>query len=287
MSNLEDSNKLLYQFQKIDRCLISNLSKNQLFFQHPTKFNDPFDCKIDYYLRGSIEKWFEFLDGHHPDEIKRILNDHIEADIFEYESDEIAFYPTSERRINVGGDLFYASDFKKGIPEVCCFSEINNSILMWSHYANNHKGICLSFRSKLIEERHCLELDSHDYPFIEVFYSKNTPSAVNMLEKEERGRKLSEFLITKHSDWEYEHEYRLLNIEPKNSKSVEKKYNKQSLEGVIFGLNTSEEDMQSVYEVIEEHYIQEGIDVNIYKMQGFPKNYSIKMKPITKFDIYS
>ncbi|MBK7525892.1 MAG: DUF2971 domain-containing protein [Saprospiraceae bacterium] len=28
---------------------------------------------------------------------------------------------------------------------VCSFTTNNNNILMWSHYANNHKGICLEF----------------------------------------------------------------------------------------------------------------------------------------------
>jgi hypothetical protein len=30
---------------------------------------------------------------------------------------------------------------------ITCFSEVNYNILMWSHYANNHKGICLKFKT--------------------------------------------------------------------------------------------------------------------------------------------
>ena len=26
---------------------------------------------------------------------------------------------------------------------ICSLSKINDSLLMWSHYANNHKGICV------------------------------------------------------------------------------------------------------------------------------------------------
>ena len=28
---------------------------------------------------------------------------------------------------------------------VCCFSEKKDDILMWSHYADGHKGFCLEF----------------------------------------------------------------------------------------------------------------------------------------------
>ena len=32
-------------------------------------------------------------------------------------------------------------------PKICCFSTDEKSILMWSHYADYHKGICLRFRA--------------------------------------------------------------------------------------------------------------------------------------------
>ena len=31
---------------------------------------------------------------------------------------------------------------------ICCFSFNPKSILMWSHYTNNHKGVCLKFDYK-------------------------------------------------------------------------------------------------------------------------------------------
>ena len=31
---------------------------------------------------------------------------------------------------------------------VSCFSEVNDSIVIWSHYANNHKGFCLEYDFK-------------------------------------------------------------------------------------------------------------------------------------------
>lgn len=46
------SDKLFYKHQRIENddsnYTIENLSKYQFYFNDPTKFNDPFDCKINY-----------------------------------------------------------------------------------------------------------------------------------------------------------------------------------------------------------------------------------------------
>ena len=36
-------------------------------------------------------------------------------------------------------------DLKKGLA-VVCFTEDVKSILMWSHYANNHRGFCIEYK---------------------------------------------------------------------------------------------------------------------------------------------
>jgi hypothetical protein len=33
---------------------------------------------------------------------------------------------------------------------IACFSERNDSILMWSHYADHHKGICVEYETRLL-----------------------------------------------------------------------------------------------------------------------------------------
>jgi hypothetical protein len=100
---------------------------------------------------------------------------------------------------------------------VSCFSTNYDSILMWSHYANNHKGVCIEFDIPNGEQ----EL------YNKVIYSDTRPS--NNLEHSaekicghligkgeiDKADKLfikimTEPYYTKSTDWAYEEEYRII-----------------------------------------------------------------------------
>lgn len=94
----------------------------------------------------------------------------------------------------------------------CCFSEINDSLLLWAHYAENHKGICLEY----------------DFPddaltqFISIRYSDSQPvleRVVRFYEGDNNAGALSirigpdaAVFLTKSLDWKYEHEWRMLHV---------------------------------------------------------------------------
>jgi len=77
-----------------------------------------------------------------------------------------------------------------------CFSDNYHSPVMWSHYADRHRGICLGFD---VVQEHLFRVD----------YSKNrlTPDAHWKLLW---GHKLNGFLGIKSAHWKYEKEMRLL-----------------------------------------------------------------------------
>jgi len=73
---------------------------------------------------------------------------------------------------------------------VCCFSEVNDSLLMWSHYTKEHRGICIAF-----------------YPGTNVNLRKvrySTERVLASLAHED----IAPCLTTKSTEWEYEHEWR-------------------------------------------------------------------------------
>lgn len=84
---------------------------------------------------------------------------------------------------------------------ISCFSERNNSILMWGHYANMHRGICVAYN--------VLEMSKGKKVVIPVNYTEQLPS---LAEYSNDG--LSKFLIetvrTKAKDWSYEREWRCI-----------------------------------------------------------------------------
>jgi hypothetical protein len=85
---------------------------------------------------------------------------------------------------------------------VLSFSEINNNILMWSHYSKSHAGFCIEFERTDANELGKWERCSP------VIYDKNLPVCKPIeLEKKETVTKV---LITKSELWAYEKEWRII-----------------------------------------------------------------------------
>lgn len=101
-----------------------------------------------------------------------------------------------------------------GQAYISCFSKIPDSILMWSHYANSHKGICI-------------EIEENRKDFKDVIYSKQRAKfdindvikrilASNFLgtkfdgSDDEYNYKMLRPFFTKSEDWKYEDEVRCL-----------------------------------------------------------------------------
>lgn len=82
----------------------------------------------------------------------------------------------------------------KGKSGILCFSRNWDNLLLWSHYAASHTGLCLGFD---IPDEYCL--DVHYQPNL---LQINSPEDVNE-------DLVTRMLRTKHESWSYEQEVRL------------------------------------------------------------------------------
>lgn len=116
---------------------------------------------------------------------------------------------------------------------ILSFTQKHDNLLMWSHYADYHKGMCLIF----------------EYPYLTypVIYSDDFPS-VDFTETEPSIRIIQFFnvLRTKSTHWSYEEERRQMFV-PGTDPKVQ--YD-TALKGVIFGMRTQEEHVKLVKETI-------------------------------------
>ena len=143
---------------------------------------------------------------------------------------------------------------------VGCFSGCYDSLLMWSHYADSHHGICIEFDISEKEEK----------TFYKIRYSDNRPSYnlsdsikkmcqqlyVNGQFDQTDGfiiKLLSEPYITKSIDWAYEKEYRLIYTE----KDI---YNNNK----ILTINNDENDLIA-YEMPKIKRIYTGVNFDFIK----------------------
>ena len=87
-------------------------------------------------------------------------------------------------------------------------TEYNDDILMWSHYADRHRGICIEFRP--LKEEH----DNFYHQALEVIYPKdNNPPKLNFYKYRNNPEKwIVKCLTTKANHWEYEGEWRIIDV---------------------------------------------------------------------------
>lgn len=288
MTEIKYGNTNFYKYRPINKYTDSLLINNELYFNHPDNFNDPFDCKLDCYHKGTRDEWIAFFTqrGTHPIEARNIIRGYLKRGILKQKKDGILLDNTKKNNRELYKDANGALDVGNKLRP-CCFSELNNDILLWSHYAQDHKGICLIFKSVALGDYCVLPLESpYIFPFYEVNYTDDRPRKVNLLDmsnKEEITR-IMEFMRTKSKKWEYEKERRLLAtiIHRKGKETI--KFQKDALAGIIFGLKIEPGAARHIKELVNEYY--KGVDVKFYRTYEIRGKYEIDFKEIANFDRY-
>lgn len=115
---------------------------------------------------------------------------------------------------------------------IFCLSARNDSLLMWSHYADGHRGICLEFSTSQDQLFGC-RLDP-------VVYEEHPELFVGDTINLDWARK---YLTTKARDWSYEQEWRIMYSTPGAQTAPPKE-----LSAVILGCSISISDRQEVVE---------------------------------------
>jgi len=154
---------------------------------------------------------------------------------------------------------------------ILCFSETNDSLLMWAHYAEKHKGAVLGFRPNM-------ELDSCFKLFKAVNYSQQrpvflkNPSEFFDLKKNFKDR-FEEVIFTKSKEWEYEKECRLFipDIIKDGIDFYDLRFHSDELVSIHLGCKMKDDDKR---EIIDGAKILNG-GVKIFEAELDVKSYKI------------
>lgn len=201
--------ELLYKYRRIDRNGLDILINSALFFPRPITFNDPFDGQL--------------LPENFKSELKELGLDSSEHHIDSYNS-------------GIKEDLN-----RVGVLSLC---KTGDNILMWSHYADSHKGFCLGFKPDLIRKIETDEIPieqypvtyEEDHPFKKIY--ENCPNIYSFDDFTDLYGKLKKAALTvKHEHWQYEKEERLI-----SGKSDLYLFKPEALDCVILGMNISDKD---------------------------------------------
>jgi Protein of unknown function (DUF2971) len=207
----------LFKYGSINVQLLENLSRNGIYFAAPSGFNDPFDCSVTPQI----------------EEVTRIELQAVRSRLLEEPEHSEALRRQIEKQgarkwkelLTVRGRKVLDDAIKKFSTSrgVACFSEDNSNLLLWAHYADKYRGVCLEF-------------DTSYKPFekaIEVRYSRDMPrvSLIRLLFEMEQSNIVETLYSTKSQDWGYEKEWRILH---KKAGTVFS-YDSRALTRVYFG----------------------------------------------------
>lgn len=238
----------IYDFDNLNNeYAITNVLKNQVTFSTRRNFNDLFDSKIDFVIpdKSELKSIYSLLAGSRKREFKNIF-------MGENGKKNFADY---KRRINEKFDsyLFF------------CLADKADKNLMWSHYANSHKGFCLEWdASKINAEAVCYQDTIATFELLDVIKMQ-----FGLIGNEQVGKKIWDALKVKLNEWRYEGEYRVQFgdgmrhlIQEKNAKFTLVSYDPQWIKSIIFGCRMDKRAIayldQHLPSNIERKYAQDG-----------------------------
>ncbi len=244
----ENASQALYRYLRLSGDygrpgLEAAILNKELWWASPVDFNDPFDCDPVIELGRNKSQYHAFGRRAAKETLKNVSRN------------ERRVRGNSFRTIpKRNAEKYVAAHFRDSMNKsgIVCYSDIPDSLLMWSHYADCHQGVCLIFTPLLNE----IDLQ-RSWLALPVNYTDDRP-VVNLANI----RELKEFenaVLNKSADWAYEREWRMISY--KGGKGY-RKFPPQALTGIILGAKISDDDRDFVLSLCSGRN-----GINIYKAE--------------------
>jgi len=240
--------EFLYKYLPINGNSITNLINRRLWFSKTARFNDPFDSNINPKIEPSDYNDFErealnvLYRG--DSRVKSHIDEKYGGDISQALNNSQARQALREMAITMAEDIYTDTLNKfRAKSGICCFGGEKDNILMWSHYSDGHKGMCLEFDKSIRPFSMALRVNySNDYPDFDI----------RELYSDEYIRRLFDrIILAKSIYWSYEKEWRIIETDRGD---FNKRYRMNALKGVYLGLKVSEEVKEAIIEILSKHY---------------------------------
>ncbi|WP_341276551.1 DUF2971 domain-containing protein [Vibrio parahaemolyticus] len=150
---------------------------------------------------------------------------------------------------------------------VCCFSKKMDSILMWSHYADSHKGFCIAIDCQELENSDILSDVNYSDNFLDVdhecFLHSHKEGTVN--------KEWQRLLTQKYIDWKYEEEVRLiLQLVDPQAKGKCFSLPQGSIKEIYFGCKMIDKNKNNIRKIMESK------NVTFYDMKKSQNNFKLE-----------
>ena len=277
MTDFRHRPAVLYKYRNLSDWTKELLSDRALYLPSINEINDPFDCCVLLdrtashrflwkWTKKSLAKVYGKLDE--VELVRRWLSEpnHFGPSFGEAEAKEY-LRKKRWRELNPnnqsGRDLIMGS--RRDNIRMYCLSERNNEILMWSHYGQNHHGICLGF-----------DIDSNPVfaKTSPVRYVRSYPRANYYRVSDDDYYAFS--LLTKAELWTYEKEWRLLLTRGVKGKKAVHHFPSGFLKELIFGCQATESERAQVLEWLE----LGGLSPTLYETVPAESDYELSVRKL-------
>jgi len=237
---------VFFKFREINKYLIDGLVKGTIYFASPKQLNDPFDCRVD--IKKAAKQAIEQLSGRKKEILTKLANMERYFDQMQNDTGNVA---------------------------VCSFSLILNDPLLWAHYANQHKGLCLTYNfpeSFLNNPEAILAVAPVEYEdnSMTKWFVDNTPTEETDF-KEFTLEIIKKVLTIKSPAWSYEKEVRIIRMQ-NGPFEIEKR----QLTQICFGLDTTDSDIDLIKKVVD----NAGYSVEFCKIERSQSDFGIEAQEI-------
>lgn len=207
--------QVLYKYTSTD-VLKLILKNKKIKFSRITDFNDKRECFAIQDFNNTPEEWRQYVEGINPEQPRRIIRGIL----------------NKLRRSPGLGRQWIAQAIKETNEElgILCLTCSNSNELMWAHYADSQRGVCLEFD---------LGRSLNTFCFPKRVEYDDEPKRFNYIRAwiERNDSKVIEPIYHKSAVWSYEEEYRVVRI---NGAGLVP-FNKAALRSICFGIDTPED----------------------------------------------
>jgi hypothetical protein len=265
----------LYKYRSFGTHSLRLLTQTELYYSDPRRFNDPLDCnptiEIDVY-RSSLEKLcYRFLRdaGRNEDDAKHTINNLRRwSTQFGFETeDEFDEYLKGI----LGDEIKRAFDAEMARKGVCSFSETWASPLMWSHYADEHRGVCIEYDTTKTAHPDIAPVNYRSPR------SVKTSDLINWKFKassEAQRRVSNTYFFAKSPQWKYENEWRDI----RDSSGIHT--TNLFISGIHFGLRCDSAVVTSIVKLFSGDKT-----INFFEIYPLNDSFKLKRRPVDRDEV--
>jgi hypothetical protein len=218
----------LYKYREANEYAKVNLRDGTIWLADPESLNDPYDCAHTIDQNKLAKLLLPSQVAANSNKIPERLREHFVRasetgiDPFDELLDRAMAEVPCEKRAAMSRAITDARNqmydqitrdsnatFKSAF-KLCSFSERVDSVLMWSHYANYHKGFCIEYNIAAVTPESYVSRFMHP-----VVYSDELPDLTEHFARSPEDQEFHNLYpnrigLYKAADWAYEREWRLL-----------------------------------------------------------------------------